>query len=154
IAADILGGPPTSRGQEPVPAFSTGDLLRAVPFDRLTLTDGTVVFIDPVSPRPLPVYDPTKERERRRRSTENPAIKLVEIGRPGEPEKPVVPEKVQGDPADPGDELKIHLLQGGPGEVRDYKVKRANIKKIEYFEDLLLQEADRLALSHDYAGAI
>ena len=29
-------------------------------------------------------------------------------------------------------------MQGAAKEVRDFKVKRANIKKIEYFEDLLL----------------
>src|SRR5947209_14723715 len=44
-------------------------------------------------------------------------------------------------------------MQAGPNEVRDYKIKRASIKKIEYFEDLLLQEADRLVLARDYARA-
>ena len=32
-------------------------------------------------------------------------------------------------------------------------VKRSSIKKIEYFEDLLLDEADRLALARDFAQA-
>ncbi len=31
--------------------------------------------------------------------------------------------------------------------------KRTSIKKIEYFEDLLLEESDRLATAHDYARA-
>ena len=49
--------------------------------------------------------------------------------------------------------MRLHLLQAGPNEVRDFKVKRSNIKKIEYFEDLLLQECDRLVMAHDYARA-
>ena len=43
------------------------ELLRAAPFDRVTLIDGTVLLVDPVSPRPLPTYDPAKEREKKRR---------------------------------------------------------------------------------------
>ena len=54
---------------------------------------------------------------------------------------------------DPRDELKIHLVQGLRNEARDFKLKRTSIKKIEYFEDLLLEEADRLVLAHDYARA-
>ncbi len=30
------------------------DPLRSIPFDRLTLSDGTVLIVDPVSPRPCP----------------------------------------------------------------------------------------------------
>ena len=37
--------------------------------------------------------------------------------------------------------MRLHLFQRGPNEVRDFKVKRSNIKKIEYFEDLLLRNA-------------
>ena len=64
-----------------------------------------------------------------------------------------------GDDRDPDkdgiviDEVKLHLLEGGPNEVRDFKVKRANIKKIEYFEDMLLEECDRLVTKHDYSRA-
>ena len=50
---------------------TTDQLLRAVPFDRVTLIDGTVLIVDPVSPRPLPTYDPAKEREKKRRREKN-----------------------------------------------------------------------------------
>ena len=55
-------------GQEPRPRAPIGaaELLRSEPFDRVTLIDNTVLIIEPVSPRPLPVIDPKKERERRR----------------------------------------------------------------------------------------
>ena len=33
------------------------------PFDRVTLIDGTVLIVDPISPRPLPVIDPAKEKQ-------------------------------------------------------------------------------------------
>src|SRR4051812_512429 len=39
------------------------DLLKAQPFDRITLTDNSVWIIEPVSPRPLPVFDVVKARE-------------------------------------------------------------------------------------------
>ena len=51
------------------------------------------------------------------------------------------------------DEIKLHLLQGGAKEVVDFKVKRASIKKVEYFEDMLLEECDRLVALHDYSRA-
>src|SRR5205823_14144168 len=54
----------------------------------------------------------------------------------------------EGEPA--RSEITIHLLKG---EVRDYQVKRVNIKRVEYFEDMLLAEGDRYRLAHDYARA-
>ena len=69
----------------------------------------------------------------------------VEIGAPPEPE----PET----DAESGSELKLHLLQGAVGEVLDFKVKRFSIKKIEYFEDILLQDCDRLILAREFARA-
>ena len=47
--------------------------------------------------------------------------------------------------------VKIHLLQ--EAEVRDFTVKRSSIKSIEYFEDILLAEGDRLVLARDFARA-
>src|SRR5436190_23638478 len=86
----------TSRAQEaagaPEPGPGAADLLRAVPFDRITLTDGTVLVVEPVSPRPLPVYNPTEERARRKRAIENNPAKPFEIGRAGEPTKLVDPD--------------------------------------------------------------
>src|SRR5205823_2459663 len=40
---------------------AAGNLLRSTPFDRIALGDGTIVDVDPISPRPLPPYDPSKE---------------------------------------------------------------------------------------------
>ena len=53
--------------QDPAAPQDHRRLLRAAPFDRITLIDGTVLIVDPVTPRPLPTYDPAKEREKRRR---------------------------------------------------------------------------------------
>ncbi|MFO0909618.1 MAG: PQQ-binding-like beta-propeller repeat protein [Isosphaeraceae bacterium] len=52
----------------------TNDLLLVAPFDRITLVDGTVILVDPLSPRPLPVIDPAKLREieRKRRAKKDP----------------------------------------------------------------------------------
>jgi len=138
------------------PAPGSDDLLRAAPFDRVTLVDGTVLIVDPVSPRPLPDSDPSKNKEGKRR---------------GRASKPVIPEEgniIVGVPTKIGtdksekdadkdgvsiDEVKLHLLKGGPNEVLDFKVKRESIKKIEYFEDFLLLECDRLVGVHEYARA-
>ena len=46
--------------------------------------------------------------------------------------------------------LIIHLLEGEP---RDFKVKRSSIKDVEYFEDMLLVEADRLIKDGEFARA-
>ena len=51
------------------------------------------------------------------------------------------------------DVVKIHLVQGGQNEIRDFQIKRSSLKKIEYFEDLLLDEVDRLILARDFARA-
>ncbi len=45
------------------------------------------------------------------------------------------------------------MLQGGPKEIVDFKTKRASIKKVEYFEDLLLEECDHLIAVHEYTKA-
>ncbi len=126
------------------------DLLRSSPFDRITLIDNTVVNVEPLSPRPLPAYDPAKEKKSRAKASGKKAEIPEEgnIGLPGEKSKVVMP----GEDADEKvpNELVIHLLEG---EVRDYKVKRTNIKNIEYFEDMLLAEGDRYLVAHDYARA-
>ncbi len=153
--AGLSTGP--GHGQEPAPAparpLDASDLLRSSPFDRITLIDETVLIVEPVSPRPLPAYDPKQERERRKLgSARNKAAQPIEVGadkKAGENKE----EDADAVEADPRDELKIHLAQGLRGEVRDFKVKRSAIKKIEYFEDLLLAESDRLVPLHDYNRA-
>jgi peptide/nickel transport system substrate-binding protein len=139
----------------PLAPIGASELLRSDPFDRITLIDGTSLIIEPLSPRPLPVYDPKQERERRRRGTGKSAgTAPFEIG--AAREKADAKKKADGgepDDEEPRDELKIHLVQGLRNEARDFMIKRTSIKKIEYFEDLLLEEADRLVLARDYARA-
>jgi peptide/nickel transport system substrate-binding protein len=143
-----------AQAQGPAPGKMTDDLLRAIPFDRVTLIDGTILNVDPISPRPLPTYDPAKDREKQRRRDKKeipfegniiPGVK-TKLEVPGE-EKHVDADGLEED------EVKLHLLQGGAKEVVDFKVKRASIKKIEYFEDMLLEECDRLVALHDYTRA-
>ena len=67
-------------------------------------------------------------------------------------EMPNAPKEVDADGLEE-DEVKLHLLQGGAKEVVDFKVKRTSIKKVEYFEDMLLEECDRLVALHDYTRA-
>ena len=121
------------------------DLLTAAPFDRLTLSDGNILYIEPVLPRPLAAYDPAKEARKKRTKREVPF--QGNIGLPGEKSKV---EKPETDDTDPASELIVHLLQG---EVRDFKVKRTSLRSLEYFEDMLIAEAERLTLAREYARA-
>ena len=143
-----------AQAQDPAPAKTTDDLLRAVPFDRVTLIDGSVLIVDPVSPRPLPAYDPAKDREKQRRrdKKEIPFEGNIIPGVKTKLEMPGAEKRVDADGLEE-DEVKLHLLQGGAKEVVDFKVKRPSIKKIEYFEDMLLDESDRLVALHDYTRA-
>jgi peptide/nickel transport system substrate-binding protein len=153
ITAGVFAGRAVAQNQGA--PKTTDELLRAAPFDRVTLIDGTVLIVDPVSPRPLPTPDPAKEREKRRQREKMDAIpfegniqvgKKTEIAMPNE-KKPVDPNGLEED------EVKLHLLEGGPREIVDFKTKRASIKKVDYFEDLLLQECDRLVSLHEYTKA-
>src|SRR3954468_5692816 len=137
--------PRTGRGQEPAGVRPAGSLIRSAPFDRITLTDSSTFDIEPVSPRPLPPYDPSKEKSRKSGTGLRPP-REGNIPLPGEKRKGQAEQDKDDEPA-PG-EVTIHLLQG---EARDFKVKRGNIKRIEYFEDMLLAEGDRYRLARDYA---
>ena len=64
------------------------ELLRSAPFDRITLIDGTVVIVDPISPRPLPPYDPTKQKVRRRDRDEISEEGNIIVGVPTKIEAP------------------------------------------------------------------
>ena len=119
-------------------------LLRSAPFDRLTLIDGTVVDVEPLSPRPLPPYDPSKKKS----SASHLPPREGNIPLPGEKPRKSAQEEREEEAA--LSEVTIHLLQG---ETRDFKVKRVNLKRIEYFEDMLLAEGDRYRQAHDYARA-
>jgi peptide/nickel transport system substrate-binding protein len=152
ILAAFAGSRP-GRGQEaPAPApqpIGAADLLRSEPFDRLTLIDNTVLIIEPVSPRPLPVIDPKKERERRKQANSRTGAGLIEVG--GAARKDAdAPKEADTEALET---VKLHLLQANRNEVRDFVVKRSSIKKLEYFEDLLLEEVDRLVAVRDFARA-
>ena len=146
-------------GQEAAPAAgpATTDLLRSPPFDRITLIDGTVLIVDPVSPRPLPALDPAKTRKQEKARPKGSKVEIPlegNIGLPGEPSKFRTPQQEKAEEEQEEESVrtvKIHLLQ--EAEVRDFTVKRSSIKTIEYFEDLLLAEGDRLTLARDFARA-
>ena len=142
-----LGQEPAAPAPQPIGA---ADLLRSEPFDRLTLIDNTVLIVEPVSPRPLPVIDPKKERERRRQAGSNSTATFIEVGG-AKTKKGAEPAKEED--AEALETVKLHLLQATRNEVRDFVVKRSSIKKLEYFEDLLLEEVDRLITVRDFARA-
>src|SRR5262249_48609986 len=119
---------------------------RSIPFDRVTLNDGAVLIVEPVSPRPLPAYDAEKERKKKKGFTLPPE---GNIGLPGSKSRVVTPredEKAE----ELASQVTLHLFEG---EVRDFKVKRGSIRRVEYFEDLLLAEGDRWLLARNYAKA-
>jgi peptide/nickel transport system substrate-binding protein len=132
-----------STGAEPI------DLLKGNPFDRITLIDGSVHLIEPVSPRPLPEYDAAKAKEEERakaRATKTsdgpPAEGNIFVGK----KSTSIKSQIKEDPS----ELAIHLLEG---EIHDFKIKRTSLRKIEYFEDLLLAEGERLLLAKQFSKA-
>ncbi|HMF36765.1 MAG TPA: ABC transporter substrate-binding protein, partial [Isosphaeraceae bacterium] len=147
----------TGHGQEPPAAAggpTTSDPLRSPPFDRITLIDGTILIIDPVSPRPLRAPEPAKSKTKVRLKGTKTEIPLEgNIGLPGEPSKFKTPkqERAEVEDDDANGTVKLHLLQDA--EVRDFTVKRSSIKSIKYFEDILLAEGDRLVLARDFARA-
>ena len=153
LCAGAWGLAPRSQGQDgPVPG--SNDLLRAQPFDHVTLIDGTDLMVEPVSPRPLPVIDPSKEGKRggRDRGAVIPPEGNIIVGRKAKIEMPGGDRQVGPDGV-ASDEVRLHLLQGAANEVRDFKVKRQSIKKVEYFEDMLLAESDRRVAMRDFARA-
>ncbi len=121
------------------PKGRSGDLAKSVPFDRITLVDNTVVEVEPVSPRPLPTPDLQKAGK-----------SLLELEEMAKKAQARARNKRSGRPDDDEDMVVIHILEGEP---RDFKVKRASIKAIEYFEDLLLNDADRLIALGDFTRA-
>ena len=122
------------------------DLMTAAPFDRVTLTDGTVLLVEPLRPRPLPPYDAAKEARKKKAKREIPPE--GNIGLPGEKSK--VKEVEGDDEDDKAGRLVIHLTRG---DVRDYTLKRSGIKSVDYFEDMLLAEGERLASARDFTRA-
>jgi peptide/nickel transport system substrate-binding protein len=131
------------REPKPVPL----DLIRAAPFDRITLTDGMTVDVEPVSPRPLPPYDPKAERR-----VEAQAKAKVVVPREGNILLPGQEPVVDASKAAP-DESATVITVKPIGQDGLFRLKRANIKSIDYYEDLLLQNAQRLAASKQFSRA-
>jgi peptide/nickel transport system substrate-binding protein len=137
----------SGRGQEVIGDTPPPDLLRSAPFDRITLSDNKVYLVEPVSPRPLPPIDKSKSRKKLSKKGSKPPPE-GNIGLPGEKSKFVNPDDEKTD--DREEEVTVHLFKG---DIRDFKVKRSQIKQIEYFENMLLAEMDRRLLARDYLRA-
>ena len=150
VLAGVWTAPRLGNGQEGAEPVVGGDLLRSVPFDRIALNDGSVLTVEPVSPRPLPPYDPSKDSKRSRPKEKFKPPAEGNISLPGEKSKfKAADDKDEG--PEPGvSEVAVHLFKG---EQRDFNLKRSGIKRIDYFEDLLLAETDRLVLARDFARA-
>lgn len=141
LLALVTTGPVSA--QEVIDKSGT-DVLRSTPFDRITLIDGKVILVEPISPRPLPPYDPKKDPK-----NQKPAgvPRQGNIFLPGEREKLGLPdEKEKPESTD----VLVHLLEG---DMRDFRLRRASVKKVDYFEDMLLAEGDRRTLARDFTKA-
>jgi peptide/nickel transport system substrate-binding protein len=125
------------------PNSKTKELIARAPFDRITLVDDSKWEVEPIDPRPLPPYDPTKKPPRRK-------VQLPHGGNIGLPGEKSRVEEIKPGAEDEEPPVVIHLLDG---DVRDYKVKREHIKSVLYFEDMLIAEANRLTAAGEFARA-
>ncbi len=138
-----------SAAQSPRPATvpTPADLLKATPFDRVTLIDGTVLDVEPISPRPLPPYDPRKDRKASGKPDAPPPEGNIFL--PSQKDLIAKAAQAKREEAEMIRELNIAPL----GEDQVYSVRRASIRSVEYFEDMLIKEGIRLAASHEFARA-
>ena len=153
VLAAAWCGPRDGNAQDAKGVPTGKDLIKTAPFDRITLIDGSVINVDPISPRPLPPPETAKEKRDKIRARDKTIIPPEgNIGLPGEKSRVETVEeaKAKAEEEDRANEVIIHLLEG---EIRDFKVDRNNIKGVEYFEDMLLAEARRLLLARDYTRA-
>jgi peptide/nickel transport system substrate-binding protein len=128
-------------GQAQTPANNKArpdDLLKSAPFDRITLTDNSVFEIEPIQPRPLPPLDKKRPRS------------VTEIEDLPEKTKSRRKDAFEKKDEEADQQVIIHMMEGEP---RDFKLKRGSIKDVEYFEDMLLVEADRLTKAGEFARA-
>ena len=122
------------------PPPATTDLLRAAPFDRITLIDGTVLVVEPVSPRPLPPS--IRPRTRTEAASTRPKPGIPEEGNIIVGRADQARDARQREGSRPGRRGErrgqapsaARRAQRGPSTSRS---SATNIKKIEYFEDLL-----------------
>jgi len=153
VAAFVIAGawaaPRTGLGQAAPAAGAAddADLLKGAPFDRITLIDNTPLAVEPLAPRPLPPPIRLKDEEGKERKTRKTKVKN-DVGIPGETAQEGKTTEIDED--DPANILTIHLIQG---DLRDFKVNRRSIKKVEYYEDLLLNKADALIRTQEFGRA-
>lgn len=138
VAAIIMGGVLDAAQLPDVRIPTDRDLLRDPPFDRLTLIDGTILYVDPVSPRPLP----DKEAIRAAEAKEDPPYERV---------GGLLVSKAPDLKRDPSENAVVIRTQDE--EPKDYYVKITSIQRADYFEDILLAEALRRANSSDFDRA-
>lgn len=132
-------------------AAAEPDLLKSPPFDRLTLNDNTVVLVEPISPRPLPPYDPKKDADAARKAAENAPLREGNIFTEKEKDAQAAFQQRQRDRQGAGqiNEITVKPLESDTL----YRVRRANIKSIDYYEDMLLIAGDRFVKQRDFARA-
>jgi peptide/nickel transport system substrate-binding protein len=131
-------------GRAPAPP---SDLLKAAPFDRVTLIDGTVLLVEPISPRPLPPYDAKADRKADAKGDRPPAEGNVFL--PSQTDLIAKAERAKQAEAEVVRELNLTPVGGD----QVFRVRRASIRSVDYFEDMLIAEGVRLAAAHDFARA-
>lgn len=102
------------------------DLLKTAPFDKITLIDNKVFAVEPLSPRPLPP-PPPPDAKKAKVATKQEQIAQLEAER--------------------------QVIRLTEGDYRDFWTKRTSIKSVEYFEDMLMAEGDRLLRDGNHAKA-
>jgi peptide/nickel transport system substrate-binding protein len=146
VVGRIAAQPPASQDEA-----GASDLMAVPPFDRITLVDGTVLEVEPLSPRPLPEYDSKKDPTAKKRlpSKDDPKSENVVVA----DGKLVIKE--EADRVDPSKVADgINVLRIKPlREPNVYILRRANVKSIEYFEDMLLAESERRSKNGDFVAA-
>ena len=148
LAAAIVAWSAAAHGQASAPAPAPRELLAVAPFDRVTLADGTTLDVEPVSPRPLPPYDPSKDKE------PEPAKDGKKPPPPREGNV-LLPAQVARKAAEEEDRQRNNELTLGSigADGASYKVRRANVRSVEYYEDMLLAEGARFQKLGDFARA-
>ncbi len=147
VVVAALGLPQISKAQNPLdPNSKDRELILRAPFDRITLIDDTTWDVETLAPRPLPPFDPKKVKARQKKA--EPLPSGGNIGRMGEKSNFEPPRSKEQE--DDENQILVHMLEG---DVRDFKVKRENIKAITYFEDMLVLEAGKLTSAGQFRKA-
>lgn len=147
FSALALIASPYWRGARGQLAGKEGDVYSALPFDRITLIDGTVLDIEPVSPRPLPPYDPKKDTSKATDKQAVPREGNIFI----DSQKELIARAALARKAQ---EEQINELTIKPLDREGlYRVRRASVKALAYYEDLLLAEADQYRQRRDFIHA-